>query len=209
MAEAIKLTEDEARLVIELTTMLDEARKNEWKCDYDKLDSIANELHGSLAKRGLEPIHHKYMIKNRGTKPGTKGFYDHIHPVQDLLKFVKDPEANKDPEDKTLGEEFRFEVYTQRWGHSDSYKVVRTKSGWDISHIAIGGSCDMEGNPYLFKNLQQDYVSYPEDLGSFFWSIWKRAEDQGLSKQEVQAMLDAVSIWVSNCEKSKPDQIIL
>ena len=85
------------------------------------------------------------MIENRGMQPDDPDFYLHFHPIQDLLKFLDDEHANDDPRDQTIGAEFSFRVFTRRWGHDDTYKVIRTKDGWDISHIAIGGPCDKSG----------------------------------------------------------------
>lgn len=39
-------------------------------------------------------------------------------------------------------------VYTNRWGHSNKYKVNRTQTGWEINHNSIGGECDKEGRPH-------------------------------------------------------------
>lgn len=58
----------------------------------------------SLKNSGCEPKHHKYMLENRGVPVEDVEFYNHIHPVDDLLKFIDDVNANDDPEDTTIGE---------------------------------------------------------------------------------------------------------
>jgi len=69
------------------------------------------------------------MIKNRNCQPDDPEFYNHIHPIEDLLAFIKNPTANDDPKDITLNHEFDFKVYTNRWGHADTYKLSRIKRG--------------------------------------------------------------------------------
>lgn len=43
------------------------------------------------------------MLENRGVPVEDIEFYNHIHPVDDLLKFIDDINANDDPEDTTIG----------------------------------------------------------------------------------------------------------
>lgn len=70
---------------------------------YHEMAETAHELHMSLKDSGNEPKHHKYMLENRGVPVEDIEFYNHIHPVDDLLKFIDDINANDDPEDTTIG----------------------------------------------------------------------------------------------------------
>lgn len=70
----------------------------------------------SLKVSGNEPKHHKYMLENRVVPVEEIEFYNHIHPVDDLLKFIDDINANDDPEDTTIGKKFTLKIYTRRWG---------------------------------------------------------------------------------------------
>jgi hypothetical protein len=171
---------------------------------YHKMKTAAHKLHLSLTKRGHEPIHHKYMIKNRGMESANPEFYDHIHPVEDLLAFIEDVNANKDPEDQTIGKQFDFNVYTRRWGHEDRYYITRTEDGWDIEHQTYNGSCDKTGSPLLFDAMRHDSVNYPESLGEYLEWLWYRAKEDGLSSDEVQESLNQLSSWVSLTEKYSP-----
>ncbi|MBK8362000.1 MAG: hypothetical protein IPL15_24840 [Comamonadaceae bacterium] len=123
----------------------------------------SHRLHMLLKDRGIEPQHHAYMIKNRDMKPDAPDFYMHFHPIEDLLKFLEDENANDDPVDQTIGVEFSFRVFSRRWDHEDTYKVRRTHDGWDISHLAIGGPSDKGGQPFLFRNLRQDSIQFRQD----------------------------------------------
>lgn len=57
---------------------------------YKEMAETAHELHMSLKSSGYEPKHHKYMLENRGVSVEDMEFYNHIHPVDDLLKFIDD-----------------------------------------------------------------------------------------------------------------------
>lgn len=168
------------------------------------MGSTAHELHMLLKARGLEPKHHGYMIENRGVQPDDPEFYEHVHPVEDLLAFLEDPHANDDPVDQTIGEQFEFRVYSRRWGHHDIYRIIRTTLGWDVNHFAIGGPCDKGGRPFLFDNFRQDSIQHPHRLNGWFEWLWDQAESKGLSKEEVQEALNELASWVSETEERVP-----
>ena len=176
----------------------------------EKNAKLCVKLHMSLKKRGFPPIHSKYMIKNRGTLTSESfEFYNHFHPQEDLVKFIKNPTANTVDikPDVTMGEKFSFKVYSKRWGHYDTYNLKRNADGWYVSFISIKGQCDSCGEPYLYKNFHQDWIACPkEEIKSLLSSIWARAEN-GASKETVQKYLDEVADYVSNCERNKPDHI--
>lgn len=208
----IELTPDEATLRKEITELMVKASKafDDGRSPEDAVKLIedagerSHRLHMLLKNRGIEPKHHAYMIENRGMPSDDPAFYLHFHPVQDLLKFLDDEHANDDPEDQTIGTEFSFRVFSRRWGHYDSYKVIRTKDGWDISNLAIGGPCDKGGNPFLFKNFRQDSIQYPARLDGWMEWLWTQAAEKGLTKEQVQAALTQLADWVSQTEKSAP-----
>ncbi len=171
-----------------------------WKKMVDK----AFELH-----QLVHPKHHKYMIENRGCTPDTREFYNHIHPIEDLLAYIEDPHANNDPEDITLGAEFELKIYIRRWGHYDSYELKRTKNGWYIGHLSkpMSGDCDTSGYPFLYENLKHDSVNYPKDLPGYLEWLWEQAAERGMTEVEVQNSINALGEWISVCEKNSPKGI--
>lgn len=169
-----------------------------WK----KMVDLANKLH-----KIVKPKHHKNMIENRGYEPDNPKFYDHIHPVEDLLAFIDDPHANDDLEDKTLNNEFYLNVYTRRWGHDDRYTFKRTENGWFIGNLSISGNCDKTGAPYLFENLRHDSVNYPKSLPGYLEYLWDQAAEEGLTHEEVQESLNMLSNWIKVCEQGSPKGI--
>jgi hypothetical protein len=195
----------------ELTEMLNEIMTliNDYKWDpiakkdlWNKMVDTAYELH-----KIVKPKHHKYMIENRGFQPDTREFYDHIHPVEDLLAYLKDPHANDDPEDQTLDCDFKIKIFTRRWGHYDTYQIKRISTGWYVGHLALSGNCDKSGKPYLIENLRHDSVNYPEALPGYLEWLWDQAAELGLTPNQVQDCLNELGEWITSCEESSPKGI--
>ncbi len=208
---AIELTPDEQTLQQELTELVGQLADNRQtpvksRADFERMSEKAQQLHQSLKKRNLEPRHHAYMIRNRGVQPETPEFYRHIHPVEDLLKFLQDPHANDDPVDQTLGVTFEFPIFSRRWNHDEPYRLTRTTTGWNIEYKGIGGACDTGGHPYLFLKLKQDSIEYPERLSGWLEWIWHQAHDEGLSRNQVQDALNELAAWVSLIEGRSPSK---
>lgn len=176
-------------------------RKELWK----KMVKKAVKLHDIV-----DPKHHSYMIENRGVKPDEdpEKFYNHIHPVEDLISYIDDKHANDDVEDLTIGKKFDFKVYSKRQGSKDNYKFLRNENGWEISYMTIGGECDKSGSPYLYENLKQDFIEYPNGLPGYLEWLWYKAEKEGLNKQQVQTGLNKLADWISKCEREKPNSDI-
>lgn len=209
---SIQLQPEEATLRTEIIERMEKARKafaggrigEEVQKAIHEAGERSHRLHMLLRARQNEPKHHAYMIKNRELQPDAPEFYMHFHPIEDLLKFLDDEHANDDPVDQTIGSKFTFRVYSKRWGHDDNYTVKRTESGWEISHIAIGGPCDKGGRPFLFENLRQDSINHPEGLDGWMEWLWRQAETRGLTVEQVQAALQELADWVSQTEKNAP-----
>lgn len=171
-----------------------------------ELGKKAHALHLLLKSSGHEPRHNKHMIKNREVPPAHPEFYNHFHPLEDLLDFIHEDTANDDPEDVTIGDEFEFRVWSCRWGHYDKYVLTRTTKGWHVSNIMIAGDSNKRGEPYLFRNLNHDGIEYPHDIGNWLEHLWDSAQDDGLSHVSVQEALNALGEWVSEVEKRAPRQ---
>ena len=204
-AQEATLKDEIQKLVRALQTAFGEARigqqVNDWIVEAGEK---AHKLHMLLKERGLEPRHHKYMVENREMPADHPEFYMHFHPLEDLLKYLHDPHANDDPVDQTIGEEFTFAVYSNRWGRNDTYRITRTEVGWDVQHLMIGGPCDKGGKPFLYQNFRQDQIQHPSDLSGWMEWLWEQAEDEGLSKEQVQGALQELADWVSTVERSRP-----
>ncbi|MDH4424331.1 hypothetical protein QEZ44_23775 [Bacillus cereus] len=204
---AIELTTEQQQLREEIEQNLAITREalHEHRDDngaFDRMAAAAHQLHISLSPA---PTHHGYMLRNRGVQPEDPAFYQHIHPVEDLLKYLDDPTANDDPADQTLGDTFTLVVYSNRWGHTDNYEIVRNAEGWHVSHLSLseqGGKDAMGG---LDVVLRQDYISYPYNLGFVMESLWEQAATRGLSHEQVQERLNEIANWINATERSYPD----
>ena len=174
---------------------------------FEKMKSAAHQLHMQLQPR---PKHHRYMINNRGMSPEDPEFYNHIHPVEDLLKYLLDTSANDDPIDHTMGDTFDFRLYTNRWGHYDLYELKRTENGWYVNHLSYKGEDNLdEEMKVLYDAMKHDSISFPRNVDSYLTSIWMRAQDEGLTHEQVQEMLNQVAEWISQTEKSAPRDLLL
>jgi hypothetical protein len=174
-----------------------------------RLGEIAHQLHMSLKANGQEPKHTKIMVQNRGFKPTAPEFYAHVHPVEDLLGFLENENANDDAVDLTIGSEFTFPVYSRRWSHKDTYRLTRTTSGWKVSHleeVETGRDARVAGKDGtgLFHLFDHDSINYPEALPGYLEWLWEQARDRGLDPAEVQQGITDLADWVSVCEESSP-----
>ena len=214
MADRIQLTPEEQKKYDELKILVQELKEfyASHSGDYTAHDRIsrkmakkAHDLHFALEKRGVKPKHHKYMYVNRRVPVDDVEFYNHLHPVEDLLSFIDDPDSTKDPEDTTLNTPFDFRVYTRRWGHYDYYRLTRTSTGWLVegSSAFNNNIADKAGKPALFDALEHDIVSYPYDVGELLEWVWKKASE-GATKEEVQVALSDIAEWISICERATP-----
>lgn len=100
---------------------------------------------------------------------------------------------------------FEFRFYTRRWNNTVTLNVRKTDTGWHISHIAINGDCDPDGSPFLYANLRQDNVKYPEGIGRFMNFVWEQLHHGEIDEDRAQEMLSELGAWVSECESSQPN----
>jgi len=103
-----------------------------------------------------------------------------------------------------MNEDLEFKVYSRRWDKYDIYKLTHIPTGWGVRHIVINGECDKQGNPYLYKNFRQDFISYPHDLPDLLEILWDAVEENNLTKQELQERINDLAEWVSKCEGIQP-----
>ena len=165
-----------------------------------EMRDTAVKLHSSLQKRGHTPIHHAYMLNNRGMKPDNPDFYFHLHPIEDLVKFTYNVHANDDPSDKTIDDDFEFRVFTRRWGHDEIYTIKRTVSGWFLKANTFTGPCDKTCAPLLYETLRHDSILYPNDVGQWFEWLWQQAKDKGLGREQVQKGIEDIANWIKVTE---------
>ena len=100
-----------------------------------------------------------------------------------------------------------LEVYSRRWGHTDRYKISKTANGWYVDHERIKGECDETGEPYLFKNIDQDGINYPKDLGGYMEWLLDESTKKNMSEEEIQEQLDLIGEWIQITEKASPGGI--
>jgi hypothetical protein len=211
----VKLNEEEDKLASEVRADLERIlgrvrSSNRWVGDeIDEMGDKAHRLHMALKKRGIDVRHHKYMVENRSIGTDHPKFYRHVHPVEDLLKFLDDTSANDDPEDQTIGHKFTIDVHSRRWGHKDRYDVTRTESGWIFSHFNeiptdTDGRVEGREGSGFFDILDHDSINYPEELPGYLDWLWRQAEEQGLTHEQVQEALTQLADWINVVEIESP-----
>ncbi len=107
----------------------------------------------------------------------------------------------------TGSNEFKFKVYSRRWGHYDTYILTKIENGWHVRFKVHTGDCDPSGDPYLYRNFNQDHINYPSGLSMIMESLWDGANNENLTTQQIQEKLNEIAEWVSKCEKSRPSWI--
>lgn len=95
-------------------------------------------------------------------------------------------------------------VYSRRWGHSDTYQIQKTATGWQVQHIMIGGDCDTSGRPYLFENLDHDSINYPAALDGYMDYLWRQAEAGCWAEKKIQPKLNILGRWITKVELASP-----
>ncbi|MBF0707712.1 hypothetical protein IQ283_14035 [Alkalihalobacillus hwajinpoensis] len=173
---------------------------------YQEMSDKAHALHMQLEPK---PKHRDYMIENSGMEPEDPEFYYHIHPVEDLLDYLEDNTANDDPVDATIGDSFNFRIFTNRWGHKDSYIIIRNEEGWKVSFNAYDEQGDKSADPAINKVMTHDSVNFPRTINDYFYGLWVNAKNEGMNHSQVQDALDVIAEWVSECEEKAPTQYLI
>ena len=99
---------------------------------------------------------------------------------------------------------FDFRVYSLRHDKLSTYIFTKTKDGWHIRYIAIGGDATPDGAPVLYDNFLQDGIAYPSTFGAFLNQVWQDINLEELSNADAQTKLQELADWVSDCERSQP-----
>ncbi len=175
--------------------------------------SVLNEMYEkqlrsvvSIIHWGRLPILPEHLMINSGRIPekGIEDFYDHYHMLQALRRDILGKGATMDIKgDLTLDKKLTFTVYNRRWGHADTYGIIRTVEGWNVSHISINGKSEKDGEGALIANLHHDSIFFPEEGVKYALSeLWEQAEDGELTLSELQERLQQVADWISIVEKA-------
>ncbi|MDE2814110.1 MAG: hypothetical protein OXM01_13855 [Gemmatimonadota bacterium] len=98
-----------------------------------------------------------------------------------------------------------LKVHARKREAADHYEIRRIADGWHVRHLMIKGDCDKTGYPYLFRNLAQDSINYPHDLGGYMEWLWCKSAD--MSEGELQAELDKIGEWIQATEQASPSGI--
>lgn len=177
--------------------------KDKYKYNIDSLyEKYIKPLHWHFL-----PIYDEVMLSNRNLNPEveTKEYYDHYHSLEDLYRVCIGKEMNWKTlkGDINLNEKLKFEVYTNRWGHKDTYTVTRLYDGWRVENIAIMDTQSPSGEAFI-SMFNQDIVNYPIYFSDIIEELWNIADKTEMSIDELQAKLNDVAEMVSASELATP-----
>ena len=200
MAKPLVLTPSEKLLFDELSDGVSSLRESGYKDPAEALIELApkaRELHMSLKIHGHEPAYHGFILKNRGVPAEELSFFEHIHPIEDLLSFIKNPEDNDEQDILSPKTRFSFPLYVGSKRRYIDYRLICTQTCWMV-YI----NDDKQGElPHV---LSSENISYPVTAAEMLEEI-RKAAVSGATKQEIQNALGEIADWISTSEKSMPN----
>ncbi len=73
----------------EVRALPDNTPNDDRKLAFEEMASTAHILHEQLEAAGIPVQHSRSMLKHRKVDPRDVGFYEAIHPVEDLIQIAK------------------------------------------------------------------------------------------------------------------------
>ena len=198
MAKPLVLSLNEKFLYDELSAGirgLQDSRYSEQEAILKELAPKARELHMSLKAHGHEPVYHGFILKNREISPEETVFFIHIHPIEDLLAFIRNPESNNELAFLPDRIGYSFPVFVRKRRRTVNYRIVCTETCWRVN--------DGDDRDGLMEILSNEDVSYPITVEAMLENI-RGAAEGGITKKDIQDALLKIAEWISACEKSRP-----
>ncbi|SDC30722.1 MULTISPECIES: hypothetical protein [unclassified Candidatus Frackibacter] len=176
--------------------------QDKWEKAYNSLLELSKKLHWKYV-----PVYSEDIMRNRGCVPedNLEKYYDHYHALEDLYLVMigKKQKWNSTKGDCNVDKVMKFKVFTSRWGHDDIYSIKRTIYGWEVQHISINGYSLKNGEGVLLSNLDHDGIFYPrEGVKHAFEVLWKRADSNEMSIEDLQKSLQEIGDWISDVERN-------
>lgn len=191
--------------------------------EYDKYFKNIELLHWCYL-----PIYTDYLVKNRRVAPEVNPqiFYSHFHSLKYLFQFIENKESWKSIKgDINLDIDLSFKIYNERWHGEDTYKIKRLYNGWNVNFMNMGGYSTPDGEygdsrKYEFVyseptdeeledtlsgfklNFRQDFIEAPERFFSLLEQLWKMADDNPMSVEELQIKLNDLAFFLSSVQKT-------
>lgn len=104
------------------------------------------------------------------------------------------------------------EVYSPRWGHTDTYRFKFEMDRFEVSHgpkklVAIwhdGGDPEWKVPEGLTDVMKNDGIYPPHDIEGLLEYVWKAWRDGQLSDDQAQHEVTAFIGWVNESTAAKP-----
>lgn len=180
--------------------------------DYIQMNNIVNsQVNNAYALYKMSLVEFpEYMIENSGLYPYDIKFFNHIHMIEDLSDLLSKQITYSKKGDINLYQKMKFQIYTNRWGHFDTYQIERSFDGWVFYGFGFKQTspnitnCNKDGNGALIQALEHDSVNYPKNLPFALEQLWKIADEQEMPIEELNSYILDLADWISNTEKLKP-----
>lgn len=110
---------------------------------------------------------------------------------------------------------FVIDIYSPRWGHTDNYylefenkslTIKQTNGRMEIARLlhVLDSDPEWQDNNALFRMLRNEHIHPPHNLPDLLEHIWKAWRNDDLNEKEVQAELNELAEYISECSKAKP-----
>lgn len=105
-----------------------------------------------------------------------------------------------------------LEIFSPRWGHTDTYRVHMTRDYMEIKmqvrscRATYSENLDPQWSGELIESIMNNDMIYPpaitQDLFERAWLAWRNGE---LDDQDVAKELQAVAEWINTVTEAKPN----
>lgn len=101
-----------------------------------------------------------------------------------------------------IGSQFELKAYCNRFTFDEIYSLTLLAKGWQVKNKTVIGNSDVDGQPHLFKALDNNEVCYPSHLKYVMRQLHDRHRE--MDDNQVQSKLDEIGKWVSDTERNTP-----
>jgi len=202
--DALTKIEFDENLIKEYCELFSEYQKEPSQSGISALSQKASIIHKHLIPTILEELLYSES-KYINPEENPERIYSDFFSLDELYKTIMENKGYF-PEngDDNLKKKMDFRVYSNRWGHYDTYRITRTMFGWDVTHISVNGPSLKDGSGRITENLTHDSIFYPKyGVQEAFEILWEKADSTHNYEERLQEKLQDIADWISETEKAR------
>ena len=96
-------------------------------------------------------------------------------------------------------------IFGTRFSQEVHIAVTQTVTGWRFRYLTTKAEGGPSGKPGLYRCFDRYTISYPSALPLLMEELWHRSRSENWTDEQMQQRLDRLSAWVSEVERSTPD----